>query len=384
MRVIAIKLFRFLASYGLAVALLSLLFLLVFFGTLEQVNQGLYQVQKEYFESLFVVHYAGGIPIPLPGVYLLLGLLFVNLLLGGIVRAPKNWRRPGLLIAHSGILFLILAGFVTYHFSTNGHMTLYENESAGEYESYYTWEIAITETGPPQRTFVIPESRFAQLRGNRSRRFEAADLPFALELKGFLPNSMPRQAAPGVENGVDGIVLESREASREAEQNIAGIYAAVLTAAPQSRQEAALWGMARAPWVVSVNDRDYAIDLRRQRWSAPFAIRLDKFTRELHPGTGIASNFQSEVTTIENGSERKVTIRMNEPLRYKGHTFYQASWGPQNAGPNTSLFSSLAVVRNPADQWPLYASCIISLGLVIHFIQALLHYLRIENRRRAT
>jgi hypothetical protein len=45
--------------------------------------------------------------------------------------------------------------------------------------------------------------------------------------------------------------------------------------------------------------------------------------------------------------------------------------------------STLAVVKNPADRWPLYSCIIISAGLLIHFTQKLTKYLRAENRRLA-
>ena len=65
-----------LASYGFVVVLLSFLLLLTLLGTLEQAEYGLFAVQKKYFDSLFLVHKLFGlIPIPLPGVYLLLALL---------------------------------------------------------------------------------------------------------------------------------------------------------------------------------------------------------------------------------------------------------------------------------------------------------------------
>ncbi|MEE8467323.1 MAG: hypothetical protein V3T22_02650, partial [Planctomycetota bacterium] len=58
---------NFLSSFGLACFLLADLFLLTLFGTLEQVDRGLYAVQKEYFESLIVVHRMGPVAIPLVG-----------------------------------------------------------------------------------------------------------------------------------------------------------------------------------------------------------------------------------------------------------------------------------------------------------------------------
>jgi hypothetical protein len=69
-------------------------------------------------------------------------------------------------------------------------------------------------------------------------------------------------------------------------------------------------------------------------------------------------------------------------LRYRGYAFYQASWGPADAGPHDRLFSTLAVVKNPADKMPLYASCIICFGLFVHFSVKLLAYLKAQHRAR--
>jgi hypothetical protein len=72
---------------------------------------------------------------------------------------------------------------------------------------------------------------------------------------------------------------------------------------------------------------------------------------------------------------------MNQPLRHEGFTLYQSSWGPSNARPGDPLFSTFSVVRNPADQWPLYSCLTIAAGLLLHFVRKLLGYLRSENRR---
>ena len=112
---------RFTASDAFAVVILTLMLVLTFVGTLEQVDHGLYEVQKKYFDSAFLVHdLFGKIPILLPGVYLLMILLFINLVSGAIIRAPKNWRYPGNMIGHIGILILLFGGFVAHHFSING------------------------------------------------------------------------------------------------------------------------------------------------------------------------------------------------------------------------------------------------------------------------
>ena len=73
---------------------------------------------------------------------------------------------------------------------------------------------------------------------------------------------------------------------------------------------------------------------------------------------------------------------MNKPLRSDGFTVYQASWGPEDAGKGEPLFTSLAVSRNPADQWPKYSCYIVSFGLTFHFVQKLFMYLMRTQRKR--
>lgn len=388
----------FFASYLFAAVVLTMLTVLTLFGTLEQVNHGLFEVQKRYFESIVFVHWIGDtIPVPMFGAYLLMTLLFINLLCGAIIRAPKNWRQPGMLVAHSGILLLLFSGLVTYELSENGHMTLFEGDQSSEFDSYYNWEIAITELGGASgKQYTIDNEALQALKPDQATVFTAEGLPFEIMIEGFEKNVQPRRARPGVAEGVDDVVLEPIPLDKEAERNIAGCYVVLVetngTSAHEamnagieglSTHEGVLFGMSRAPWVVRVGDRDYAIDLRHERYPVPYTIKLDKFTRALHPGTGMAASFESLVTMTKDGLDRQVEIKMNQPLRQDGYTFFQASWGPENAQPGTPLFSVFAVVKNPADKWPLYACLIIAAGLLFHFVQKLLGYLRMENRKRA-
>ena len=385
------KIFNFLASYGLACVVLFLLLLLTFFGTIEQVDTGLYQVQQRYFESFYLVHWStiGGvdIPVPLVGAYPLMALLFVNLVCGAIIRAPKNWRQPGMLISHSGIILLVLASYVTYSQSLSGNMTLFEGQSDNYFDDYFLWEVAITELDKPQgaRTFTILHEQLEDFAEGEARIYDHPELPFKLEISGWLDNANPRQQAPMLqEQGIDGVVLEKLPLNPTQEQNMAGATATVLPAGMGEAKVAHLWGFAAAPWIVEVDGKKYGIRLRHRRYLVPFTITLDKFIRELHPRTMLASNFESEVTKTDGATSRKVNIRMNEPLRDQGFTFFQASWGPENARPGEPLFSTFAVVNNPADQWPKYACYIIGIGLSIHFAQKLAGYIRQQNRRRSS
>ena len=84
-----------------------------------------------------------------------------------------------------------------------------------------------------------------------------------------------------------------------------------------------------------------------------------------HPGTEIASRYQSLVEIQNEGLSREVLIYMNHPLRYKDYTFYQASYAIDQQGREYSTF---AVVKNSGRLLPYIASGVVFLGLLTHFL----------------
>ena len=63
-------------------------------------------------------------------------------------------------------------------------------------------------------------------------------------------------------------------------------------------------------------------------------------------------------------TNRKILIKMNEPLRYKNYTFYQSSFIEEESG-ETSVF---AVVENYGRLFPYISSIIMCFGLLLHLI----------------
>ncbi|MCP4645726.1 MAG: cytochrome c biogenesis protein ResB [bacterium] len=382
-------LFNTFASYWLSCMLFLFLLLLTFLGTVEQMNMGLFDVQRKYFASLFLVHdLFGAIPILLPGVYLLLVLLFVNLICGGIVRARKGWGFAGVLTVHAGIGLLLFGGFVKFQVAESGHLTMFEGDQTAEFQSYYDWEIAIASM-PDEGAiteYIIPGANFVHLAAGSRATFTHPSMPLDLTVSGYARNAFPNQASSLVAGDVrvaDGFYLEALEPAKDAEQNIPGAYVEVSETSSGATRDAILWGQQRFPWCVPIEGANWTVDLRKKRTPIPFTIALKKFTRELHPRTSIPKVFMSEVVKIEDGISQDVTISMNAPLRHKGYTFYQASWGPPNAGPRDRLYSTLAVVKDPAERVPLYASLVVTAGLLLHFAIRLVAYLRAEHGKSA-
>lgn len=73
---------------------------------------------------------------------------------------------------------------------------------------------------------------------------------------------------------------------------------------------------------------------------------------------------------------------MNEPMRYEGLTFFQASYGPPDARPGDEMFSVFEVVKNPADKWPEYSIYIVTFGMLVTFLTKLIVHVDTVSRKR--
>ena len=60
-----------------------------------------------------------------------------------------------------------------------------------------------------------------------------------------------------------------------------------------------------------------------------FTIRCDDFDVSYYPGSNRPKDYNSDLVILENGQEvMHKRIEVNDPLTYKGITFYQSSYGP--------------------------------------------------------
>ena len=377
----------FLGSYGLACTLLFFMFLLTLLGTLAQVSDGLFAVQKRYFESWYVLQPVGPIFVPLPGGALCMGLLALNLLVGGLVRIRKTAATAGILVVHVGIVVMMLAALVKWRFSEDGFLRLYEGQKSDSWSSWHEWEVAIWDAGQTSDVseLLIPQAHFADLAEGRARTCSAPELPFKLVLSHYAENADVLPKGPmwqGFGPTVDGYAIRKLERDAENERNLAALQVEAVRA-DGSSERAILWGDSRAAWEFEADGKRFALALRKKLHSMPFTIRLDDFRKRDHPGMSMAAAFESDVTQIASGTERKVRIEMNEPLRDGGLVLFQSSWGPSNAKADTPLYSVFSVARNPSDQWPLISCIIIAIGLVWAFGRRLLNYIRSQRPARA-
>lgn len=398
------RVFAFLSSYGLATVTLALLLLLTFLGTLEQAEHGLVESQARYFESFFVdridlaaclralaIADLGKFTLPvtiLPGGYTLMGVLFVNLLLGGIIRIRKSPKTIGVIISHFAILFMIAAGAVTYHFAKEGILNLAEGQTSDEFQSFHERVIEIEKApstdGAKREALVIDERYFQGLSGSEKRIFTHSSLPFSLTISNWKRHAEPRRATDSRSDAVDGYymqelpLIDPKSGQAIEDERLFSACIATVKAKDGAEQKGLLWEVAAAPWTVTVDGQKYLIDLKRRTYRLPFAVRLDKTEQEKHPGTQRARRFTSWVTKIANGHEEKRVITMNEPVRGGGHAVFQSTFasGAENGGGVKS--SGFQIVENPADHWPLISCIVVAEGLLLHFLMMFARFIKVE------
>lgn len=395
---------KWLSSLDVTIVCLALALILVFAGTLAEVHLGLYAVQARYFHSYFVYWTPAGthwkIPV-LPGGWLIGLVLVVNLLAAHIRRFRFVRTQAGILMVHAGLILLLVGQFFTEIFQVESQMRLEVGQSKSYAEDSRRNELAVIDVTNPDRDDVTGISEALLEKGGDIR---AGGLPFTVRVNKYFPNSLPAGPMSG-----DGEKLRSKDGvgsrlfftaapttSRMDDENKPAALLEIVTDKGAVGQWIVSTWMTKYPWVsvlqeqvggllnisvqdpptFQVNGHTYQLALRPLRYYKPYSISLLQFKHDTYAGTDIPSNFASKVhlRDPEKGEDRDVLIYMNSPLRYRGDTYYQASFEP---GDRVSI---LQVVRNPASVMPYVACSVIGLGLVIQFLMHLFRFARKQQK----
>ncbi|HEX8521609.1 MAG TPA: cytochrome c biogenesis protein CcsA [Tepidisphaeraceae bacterium] len=234
-----------LASLRLTVVLIVLSMILIYAGTWAQVDTGIWQVQKQYFHSLFcwipfktfffrntpAARIPGG--FPMLGGYSLGLLLLLNLLAAHALRFKARWwdllllpalaltytfalsiaptgvytllatflvaplplilvlvplhrKRSGVILIHLGLILLLVGEGITSAFQVESQMTIEVGQTATYSQDIRTAELAIVDTSPADHDDValIP---YSMLKTGATIRHPA--LPVDIKVEQFFPNA---------------------------------------------------------------------------------------------------------------------------------------------------------------------------------------------------
>ena len=383
------------ASLRLTVVLFALSMVLVFVGTLAQKDAGIWTVVHRYFRSFFVwvpfqVFFPGSMKVggsfPFVGGWLIGTALLVNVVAAHVARFRYTIKRAGIVLIHGGLILLMGGELLTGLFAVEGNMTIPQGGSANYTEVREDVELAFVtpneDDSSKEHHIVIPE-RFLRAGG----RVTNDKLPFDVEVTRYMVNSKRTDLKPGDVNlatagyGTEIKAVELPEVSGADPNQTRDIASAYVKLFKKGTNEiidtylVSIWFSAvpdLAPQKVTVGGKTYDVSLRFKREYKPYTVYLHKFHHDLYPGTSTPKNFSSDVQLIDpsRNVDRSTTISMNNPLRYGGETFFQASFLENDQG------TVLQVVKNPGAPLPYIACGLVGVGLFVHFGMYLVNFLR--------
>jgi len=118
--------------------------------------------------------------------------------------------------------------------------------------------------------------------------------------------------------------------------------------------------------VLTLEGNPYVLRYGLRSYPLGFKVKLDKFQVLRYPGSDSPSAFESYVTVEDEKTKAsfEAKIHMNNPLDYRGYTFYQSSYQENPGQPTISIFS---IARDPGTPVKYAGSILLVGGIALMF-----------------
>ena len=334
--------------------LLVKLFLLILFATFAQVDRGIFIANQIYFTSWFI--WLSYIPIFMGG-YTIGLLLVINLLASHATRFRLKRSYIGIFLIHFGLVLLIIGAGLTSFFGHEMQMSISEGTSKNYLEFPSQFEVVIIDASDPDHDRLFSFQLDALRQGIQFMGIQ-------LTVSELFPNAIINQ------RGIDSLkynqlgrsfkLISMPKTYKMSERNIPGLE---LTLQSESSTDyMILWGGSAIYQDFKIQGRSYMIKLRPKRVYLDFSISLLDFSRDTYEQSETPKAFMSKVKLITSDGIVPFDIKMNEPLRFSGYTFFQSSFADDET---TSVFQ---VVKNPSWLIPYLSSLLIVVGLFVQMV----------------
>jgi len=335
------------------------LFLLVILGTIAQEKLGLYIAQQKYFSSFVSSIFF----LPIPGAYLVLIIIFLNLFFKLIFKSSFLVKDLGILICHLGGLLLLFGGFITSFFSDEGYLLLKEGEKKDFYLNNHSVQLSIFNS---DNVFICSFSEYQLKNGSFLLNKK---IPFSFQILKFSRNIsiFKRLNKNCYENlGLSKVFFfKAKQLEKETAKNNAGLVLSFFI--DNKVRRFVIFQRVNTLQAITIRKYKYKFILEKVKKRIPFDVKLIKFKKKLHSLTNKSKSYKSFIFILDNQKKQNYLIQMNEPLRYRGYSFYQYSFIEDE----NSVVSILAVVRNNGYLIPYISSIVISFGLLWHLMVVL-------------
>lgn len=393
------RVIHWLASPRLLFWLLPVMMIWLIAGTVAQAQMSLHDALETYFKGWLIWIDTPFIAIPFPGAYPIMGLFTLSLCARFIAKTDWRLEKLGLNLAHFGVLLLLIGGFITAQLAKEGYMLIPEGQRLGFVSDYHKRVLVVFRGNEAVAEFekseILTADQIADplpglpfdvipLSGCRNCEIverNAADAATAFQI---MPENNARaeakkQAQAMVKDNPKRsmarfMALEAGAPEMEDEANIGGLTLLIRnaeygTGTPEEgeRQNGVYIAFEGMPEPIEIRHqgRLYHILLGKAQRPLPFRLELTDFEKTIYPGLDMASGYASDLVIHDGDLRWPVRVEMNQPLRYRGYTFYQSAFEEDEAGRQATI---LAVVENKGRLFPYIATAVIAFGLLLHII----------------
>ncbi len=148
-------------------------------------------------------------------------------------------------------------------------------------------------------------------------------------------------------------------------QQNGALVVGALKAAKVKVRDQEYWLTNERPINLMIDGVETRIYLTKKSLTLPFELTLNKFNMDKDPGTNNPASYESFVNLFRDGENSNHHIFMNNPLKYDGFTFYQASYSQD---PDTGQYSSTLSVNVDQGRFLKYlGSLLLVLGACWHY-----------------
>ncbi|WP_182866324.1 cytochrome c biogenesis protein [Stieleria mannarensis] len=311
-------------------------------------------------------------------------------------------RQGGNLLLHFGVGLLMFGQFAFGDRQLEQRISLVEGQSTNALINLDKIELTFVQPGEEEDTVTaIPGTQIDQaLSSGELIRDDA--LPVDVKVVAFYENSDLVNPKPTGNPATKGVGLEvqavqaRKRGGTDGEVNVASAYIELIDKETgeslgthlvsqmlSDRETLIPGGSAKDVYdEVTIGETEYKVGLKYHREVKPYWVHLEDVQRRNYSGTETPRDYSSYIRIVdtETGEDRRERVWMNNPLRYRGETFFQSSYTPLPGGKE---MTGLQVVRNSGWLIPYVACSIMALGMLAHFTGTLKRFVGRRERERA-
>ncbi len=343
--------------------------------------------------SFFFIYTNDAFRIPDPGLrivwQLTKSLIVSSVLLTGLLLLFGN--RGGNVLIHLGVGLLMLGQFIFGDAQREERIAIFEGQRTQVAYELDTVELVFIDKSDPEKNRVVAFEHPMLQRSSANGKFlSSSELPFEFRVDRWMTNSTredrKRPAQPSEDDyqltGAGISEYEFKELPKSGGAKSQSNYATAYVTLRNKEDKQPMGSYAVSQLLnddaimykseyekVEAAGKTWDFGLRFRRNYKSYSVLLDDVVMEEYTGTSKPKDYSSfvKINDAKGDTLQQGRIWMNNPMRYRGETFYQSGYMNGSMNPYGVEQTTLQVVTNAGWLIP-YVACVLSgLGMLVHF-----------------